>query len=420
MGSLFKRSMLATAVTTALFATGAAHATNGYQLIGFGAYQKSLAGAVTANPGSAMTAVTNPAGLAKIEDRADFSMEMFMPSRSTDFGATGGDKVESDATEYGIPALGWKAPVGTQGNMWFGGGMYGTSGLGVDYAVTTATPGLEFDGYSSIAFWQMAPALAWQVNEKLALGAALNIDYQMVAFKQRFITPGPDFVLDLSKGAQGFGYGFTLGALYDVTDRFTVGASYKSKQVFGDFEFNLQAGDIDTSLMGGAAFPAGKYSLEMDYPQQWALGLAFDVTPAVTVSADVKWINWSDTMEELVIKGPPGYELPFPAGWDDQYVYALGVAWAVTPTVNLRAGYNYAEAPIENEDVTNNLILPAVVTTHYAFGGDVALGQGWELGFHYMYVPEESLTAPSTDPMLPGTKISMDQSSFGINIGYVF
>ncbi len=36
-------------------------ATNGYQLIGIGAYQKSLGGAVTANPGSAMTAVTNPA-----------------------------------------------------------------------------------------------------------------------------------------------------------------------------------------------------------------------------------------------------------------------------------------------------------------------------------------------------------------------
>ena len=38
-------------------------ATNGYQLIGVGSYQKSLGGAVTANPGSAMTAITNPAAL---------------------------------------------------------------------------------------------------------------------------------------------------------------------------------------------------------------------------------------------------------------------------------------------------------------------------------------------------------------------
>lgn len=443
MGStMFKRSLIAMAVSGAIAVSGAAYATNGYQLIGIGAYQKSLAGAVTANPGSAMTAVTNPAGLAKIGDRADFSMELFMPDRSTDFGALGGDEVDSDATAYGIPALGWKAPVGNQGNMWFGGGMYGTSGLGVDYAVTNAVdlslmgggpaggPYIEFDGYSSIAFWQMAPALGWQVNEKLALGAALNLDYQSVAFKQRMVNTGTGNVyqIDLSKGASGFGYGFTIGALYDVTDRVTVGASYKSKQVFSDFEFNLQAGDIDSTMLNdfpggaGGAAPAGTYTLEMDYPQQWALGVAVDVTPAVTISADVKWINWSDTMEELIIKGPMGVEVPFPADWDDQYVYAIGVAWAVNSKWNLRAGFNYAEAPIDDEDVANNLILPAVVTTHYTVGGDVKLGKGWELGFHYMYVPEETLESPaSTDPLsLPGAKISMDQSSFGVNIGYTF
>jgi hypothetical protein len=36
----------------------AAWATNGYQLIGVGAYQKSLGGAVTANPGSAAAPIS--------------------------------------------------------------------------------------------------------------------------------------------------------------------------------------------------------------------------------------------------------------------------------------------------------------------------------------------------------------------------
>jgi len=77
--------------------TPAVHATNGYQLIGIGAYQKSLGGAVTAKPGSAMTAITNPAGMARIGKRADFSMEMFMPERFVDFTALGGEKNESAA-----------------------------------------------------------------------------------------------------------------------------------------------------------------------------------------------------------------------------------------------------------------------------------------------------------------------------------
>lgn len=34
-----------------------------------------------------LTAITNPAGMIRIEQRADFSMEAFMPDRSIDFEA---------------------------------------------------------------------------------------------------------------------------------------------------------------------------------------------------------------------------------------------------------------------------------------------------------------------------------------------
>jgi len=82
-------------VAALLFFATSAYATNGYQLIGIGSYQKSLAGAVTALPGSNMTAVTNPAGMIRIGHRADFSMEGFMPDRSTDFHAFGGKTADS-------------------------------------------------------------------------------------------------------------------------------------------------------------------------------------------------------------------------------------------------------------------------------------------------------------------------------------
>lgn len=414
-----------------LIPTSSVFATNGYQLIGIGAYQKGLAGAVTANPGSAMTAITNPAGMARIGKRADFSLEMFMPDRTTDFSATGGDSVTSDAKQYGIPALGWTAPVSdNRPNMYFGGGAYGTSGLGVDYAPTLAfaadpiagTPDTYFDGYSSISFFQMAPTLAWQQNDKLAIGVTINIDSQTAAFRQRAMadTDGDgegDLVvqqLDLSKGASAFGFGFAAGLLFDVSKSFTIGASYKSKQLFDDLEYNLARGDIDFTAQGGGPLPAGKYKLELDYPQQFAAGLAFRPNANITVSADVKWINWKDTLDELKIKGPGG-DFALPTSWDDQIVYALGVNWGVSRNVNLRAGFNYADAPIEDKDVDNNLILPAVVTTHYTVGGDYAFNKYWQLGAHFMYVPKESLKSPDTQ-----TEISMEQTSFGLNLGYLF
>jgi len=410
-----------------LFFSASAFATNGYQLIGIGSYQKSLAGAVTALPGSNMTAVTNPAGMLRIGRRADFSMEAFMPERSTDYSAIGGGIVDSSSEIYGIPAIGWNGPVGSRDDMVFGGGMYGTSGMGVDYGSTLMQPGVYWDGYSSIAFWQMAPSLAWQAAEKLSLGASVTIDFQQVAFQQRMMadTSGDnqgDTVVnnfDLSRGASAFGFGLSLGIIYDFNETVSLGASYKSKQFFTDLEYQLTYGDIDMSAFGGGPLPAGTYSLDLDFPQQGAIGLAVHTTKVFTISADVKWINWSDTMKTLAVSGPDGIRVPMDPGWDDQFVFAMGLAYKVNDRLNLRAGFNYGKSPIDGEDAANNLILPAVVETHYTIGADYRLDDHWDMGLHYMYVPENSVTA-SPASIAPGVNISLSEQSFGINLGYRF
>ncbi|MDH5471582.1 MAG: TonB-dependent receptor [Gammaproteobacteria bacterium] len=415
-------------------------ATNGYQLIGIGSYQKGLAGAVTANPGSAMTAITNPAGMARIGKRADFSMEMFMPDRHVDFSSMGGEKNDSEATQYGVPALGWSAPVDDGSEVYFGGGIYGTSGLGTDYPLTRyAGPGVlgpdpvHFEGYSSLQFWQMAPTLAWNVDKKLSLGVSLNIDYQSISLRQAYIngTTNTKMVnLDLSRTAQSFGFGLTLGALYDINDQLTVGASYKSKQQFSDMKYQLS----DNDIMGAnnmipisgcpltpvgpieiANCPAGTYSLELDFPELISVGIAYNPVKQLTLSLDVKLIKWSDTLDVLKISGPNGMTLNMDAGWDDQTIIAVGVNYAVTEKFNLRAGFNQSDAPIKNANTDNNYILPAITTTHFAFGGDYHLSKYWELGFHASKAQDETLTSPAT-----GAKIGLGITTVGINIGFHF
>jgi long-chain fatty acid transport protein len=408
----------------ALFTAPSVQATNGYQLIGVGSYQKSLGGAVTANPGSAMTAITNPAGMIRIEKRADFSMEAFMPDRSADFTAYGGDKVSSDSDLYGVPAIGWTAPVGNNDDLYFGGGMYGTSGLGVDYAESVMMPAnasftgneLTWSGYSNIAFWQMAPTLSWNATDSLSLGVAVNIDYQQVSFEQRITdsVTGARYNFDLGRSANAFGMGVTLGLLWDLGDYWTLGASYKSKQHFSDLEYNLADGDIDLTLVGGPAYPGGTYTLDLDFPQQASIGVAFHPGDAWTISADVKWIEWSDTMNRLAVQGPDGYRFDMDPGWSDQTVFAIGAEWNVTDNFALRAGFNYAESPIDEMNAASNLILPGVVEEHYTFGLDYRFSH-WELAFHYMYAPENSVTASTG---FPGTAISLEETSLGINLGY--
>ncbi len=417
----------------AVYVPGTALATNGYQLIGVGAYQKSLAGAVTANPGSAMTAVTNPAGMARIGSRADFSMEAFMPEREADFSALGGNTADSAVDTYGVPAIGWTAPVNHENrDVYFGGGMYGTSGMGVDYAPTlmmqahpTTGQPVFWDGYSNISFWQMAPTVAWNQTERLSLGVSLNIDYQSVAFRQRAMqdTDGDgagDSVasnFDLGRSTSSFGLGLSFGMMYDLTENLDLGLAYKSRQEFSELEYQLAQGDITDAT--GNPLPAGTYKLDLDYPQQASAGIAYQATPALTVSADVKWIDWSDTMDKLAVEGS-GVSVAMDPGWDDQTVYAIGVAYAVTDRFNLRAGYNHADSPFGDNEISRNLILPAVVEDHYTIGGDYRFNNHWELAAHYMHAPEETFTAPADDPIAPNAEIKLGETSFGLNIGYRF
>jgi len=401
---------------SALSLSTSVYATNGYQLIGVGSYQKGLAGAVTAFPGSAMTAVTNPAGIARIGNRADFSMEAFMPERSVDFTQPlGGNSAESGVDMYGVPSIGWSAPTSEGSDVYFGGGMYGTSGMGVDYAVTDMGMGMTWNGYSNLTFWQMAPVFAWNVDEDLSLGVSLNIDYQSVALSQN-VTGAFASNMDLSRSASGFGFGLSFGLLYDASDDLTLGFSYKSKQNFSPMEYQLR--DSDVELPGLANTPDGTYELDLDFPQQAAFGIAYSASEALTISADIKWINWSDTMTSLQIIGP-GDSIPYQSGWDDQTIYAVGVSIELSETFTLLAGYNYAKSPIDSEDVMNNLILPAVVETHYTIGGSYVINEHWDMAFHYMYVSDKVVIADASTGFT-GAKTSLSESSLGVNIGYRF
>ncbi|MBI5192847.1 MAG: outer membrane protein transport protein [Nitrospirae bacterium] len=445
-----------------------AMATNGYQLIGVGQAQKSMGGAVTAAPMDTMTAISNPAGMARVGERADFSMDAFMPVRYVDFSANGGEYTKGGTGLYGIPSVGWVAKAFGRDNVYFGGGMFATSGLGVDYAQITMMPAappnipndVTFNGYSGIQFWKMAPTVAWNVSGMpVSAGISLNVDYMSVTIRQKFqnvpfwTTPGGpsgtpvpsditqmDVNFDLGRPTNQIGYGASAGILYDLDKLITIGASYTSKQFFGDSTYRIGKDDIKN--FNGATGDQGVYRMDLDFPQQAAIGIAVRPNDKFLVDFDVKWINWSDTHDKVTFKGPSNsFDTDSTAGgdssstklnfgWDDQYIYALGIQYKASPKLNIRAGYNYGKSPLNKRDVFNNLIFPAVVERHTTIGFDYQLGEHWGIGLTYMKAANKTLTGkrdvpPGFDYMTPfeansDIKISLEETSLGMLLSYRF
>ena len=453
----------------------ASFATNGYQLMGIGSTQKGMGGAVTAAPEDAMTAITNPAGMAVVGMRADFNGEAFMPRREMDFtdlpAVLGGPgKSTGGGSElYGIPSLGWTAPAFNRDDVYFGGGMYATAGLGVDYDPVSAGGAFgESDVFTSIQFWKLAPTVAWKVNEQLALGVGLDFDYQQVEIREKFAAPGfvpfgglpanplatasDGISLDLGRAIGVYGGGLSLGFIYKVNDMVTVGGSYISKQVFPDIKFRVGSNAIRNFPAGNAIAAntrAGTYKLDMDFPQQLALGVAVTPMEPLTLELDVKWIDWSNTHDNVTLSGQnsdsftlynftgmatgfttsttKSIDLPF--GWDDQWVIALGARYAVNQDLTLRIGYNYAQSPIDEKDVFNNIAFPAVVEQHLALGATYNLGDHWAVSGSYMRAFKEDVTGKNDVPKAfqnlgfaatSKTKISLVEDSLGLQLSYRF
>ncbi len=394
-----------------------AMATNGYQLIGIGQYQMGMAGAVVAAPGDPMTAITNPAGLAWLQPQAAFSMEGFFPNREANFGA---GTIGSHSNLYGVPALGWLAPAFGP-HLYFGGGFYGTSGMGVNYQQSNYFGG-SLESYSNISFANVAPALAWKPAKNWSVGFALNLAYETASFQQTVDTGNTVSGLNLANSTSAFGIGATIGGMYELNKYITFGLSYRSPIIFTPLTY--QASYESLASQGGPNGGPGQYSTHLNYPQQVAFGVAFHPTSRWTISLEGQYINWHETMNNMNIYGPwngTSY-VSLPLHWHDQWVANFGTQYRITKWLTVRGGYCYGSNPIGSQDLAANLILPAIMTNHITLGATEQLGMGWTITEAYMHAFQQSMSGTMAVPGGGSVPIStsMSEDEVGVEIGYKF
>jgi len=359
-------------------------ATNGDQMLGVTAMQWGMAGAHTAAPQDAATVLTNPAGLADLsmqEFRADFGFGILNPPRKV-------NNQDSDSDYYLMPAgaLAYRPNE----KLTLGMGMAGLSGMGVDFPDTQPAPGFQ-SIVTTKQFYKIAPGFGYQVNDKLAVGAALNIDYQSLALAT------PMFQLPQN---QVYGFGATFGLTYKPNPRFTIGASYTTKQEMDEFKWNTMA---------------GTYGMTMDAPPIFSVGLAFKPMPGLLIEADIKHIAFSDVLDKVAFKTPAGTsQMNF--GWSDQTVFAIGVQKQVNPKTTMRAGFNYGESPIGPEDVDSNIGSLAVTEAHLTLGLTRQLGQRLFTSLSYAHAFHNEVTSNSGS----GNKIELEQNVVNLQMSYRF
>ncbi|MFM1949115.1 MAG: hypothetical protein RL706_1136 [Pseudomonadota bacterium] len=430
----------AIAIAAAILTSGtSAWATNGMILEGYGPVALAMGGAATAIENGTAAMMNNPATLQMGPDgtRFDLALGVLGPKVSTS--VPGFPSANSSGTSYVMPAFGWVRKAGT---LTYGVGMFGQGGMGTDYAANSALAmGSGADVRSELSVGRVLFPVAIKVNDKLNVGATLdfawsNLDMKMAATGAQLggmvngmpsgnlgmalpqLAQAPwariDFSnsSDYSGAAKATGWTGKLGMTYQATPDMTLGASYHLKTAQGDMKTTATGASM--SAPGGFADVGQLKVLDFQMPATLALGMAFKSSPALTLAADVKRVEWSKVMKQFSMSytsaGMGGsVSFAMPQNWADQTVVSLGAAYRVNDLLTLRGGINKASNPIPKE--LTNPLFPAIVEEHITLGAGYQINKQLQLDMAMSHAGKVTVATP-------GASISHSQNNWQVLASY--
>jgi len=396
---------------------------------GFALVEQSVSGLGTAFAGQsavaadASTVFYNPAGMTRLAgDHLLLGVHFVEPSTKFDpetaenvLGEpfTGGEGGDAGRSAF-VPNL--HGVMGREGGYAFGIAISSPFGLSTGYPRDWV--GRYHAVESELETLNINPAVARKVGKSLSLGAGISAQYirvrlssmvdyglQAAMFDPANVALASDRRADIHSDleADDWGYGFNLGALYEVDDDTRFGISYRSSithRLEGDADFSIPSAFLaDFPAAGGgtladaAAFVycnQGARS-KVTLPASTSLSGYHRLTPDFAVMADLTWTDWS-RFEKLVIE----FERTLPPSvtteqWHDAWRYSVGAVWSPSQEFALRTGVAYDESPVPERYRTPRV--PDADRLWTAIGVGCRLGKqaALDLGYAHLFIREANL-----------------------------
>lgn len=419
------------ALAAVAIGTAPALATEGYFSHGYGAVNKSMAGAGVAAGFDAMSQATNPASLALVETQFTIDLSVFSPQRS--YSVTGpasgavcpsGDpcfgleegSFDSDQNYFFIPSMAnaWEIDDSSS----WGWALYANGGMNTTWNDPAA--GVFGDGRTGIdlgqAFLQFT--YAQEMSPEVYIGVS------PIFAAQRFKAEGLTAFSDKSSDPNSltdegydwsYGYGLKIGIQADIGAGFSFGAAYQTEMFMTDFkkysglfanggEFNIPA-----SLQAGFAWQAESgFIVALDYKR-----IFYGDVDAVS-NAFAKLDTLSVPAVLLGSPGGPGF------GWDDIDIVKLGLEVPVGSSVKLRAGASLNTNPIPETEVMFNILAPGVQEQHFTAGMTWQVGDNHAINIAGMYSPSSSVKGPNPLELPDQQTIELEMSQWEATLGWTW
>lgn len=361
----------------------------------------------------ATTVFFNPAGLARLQGR-QLSMVASGVRPSANFSNSGSTSA--------IPAIPLRGDNGGDAGSWafvpaafyamdvtsrlkFGVGLNAPFGLKTEY--DNGWVGRYHALKSELETISITPALAFKVNDTVSLGVGFiaeraraeltkAIDFGAACFGSAF---GPAActaagILPQTKDGKvkvegdDWGFGFSLGALFQVVPSTRVGVAYRSKithEISGDATFTKPALPAPFTLLTSTpATTNTSAKASVTLPDTLSVSAVTQINPKWSVLGDVTWTNWS-RLDELRVRFSNGApDSVTPENWRDTVRLALAVNYQASDVWKLRTGVAYDPTPVKDKFRTPRI--PDENRVWLALGTNVKVTPASSLDFAYAHL----------------------------------
>ncbi len=368
----------------------------GFNIYEHGARASAMGGAFIAYASGPSSIFFNPAGMASVDGTViEFGSTALM-LKSTFYGPTPHyaessieDKVHPPSHFYVTHSLNDKINIGL--------GFYTPFGLGMDW--TEDWVGRYIITELDLKTYYFNPAVSYKLNDKVSFGAGVTYVMSSALIRKRvnYSPRSIEGLLDFSGNGSGFCY--NVGFQADLNEKFSVGASYRSKHKinFDDGKATIGFPSTSSAIVNAeiaALFPDVSGSTKIGIPDILALGIGIQPMQKLRCEFNYVRFGWSN-YDKLVITIPEEEQtaavktLAADKNYKDGGQYRFGLEYTLSEKLQLRAGYIYDPTPVPDESLEP--LLPDADRNDYSFGFGYKFGK-WNFDMYYMLLDFQNRT----------------------------
>ncbi|MGD9858077.1 MAG: OmpP1/FadL family transporter, partial [Planctomycetaceae bacterium] len=272
-----------------------------------GPVNRSMGGAGTAAPLEAIGSLYwNPASITALpSSELGFGSALVLPSLETDssvpFLGAGSTRAEPGVTA--VPTIGWVHQIECS-PISVGLGLYGAAGFRTNFPASATNPifapqqndpmipGGLGRVYSEASFIEIIPTVAYQVTDRLSIGAGPTLTLGELVVDPLLATAPNDAdgsMIPRYPSGRGvrthWGGGIQLGAYYETEQGVHLGATWKSPQWMETFRFQTED-ELGLPAVG---------RFDLDLPMIVSLGAAYSGWENWVFSADLRYLDYENT-----------------------------------------------------------------------------------------------------------------------------